>query len=280
VTQTQPTPATTVTTPRQVGRVLPAGVFGRRALRIVERNAMAYRRQWMIFATGLLEPFLFLLSIGIGVGALVRTVPGPGGHPVDYKVFVAPGLLAASAMNGAVFDTTFNFFAKFKYMHTYDSMLSTPLRVRDVAHGEVAWAVLRGAIYSTAFLITMVGFGLVPSWWALLAVPGAILIGFAFAAAGLASTTWMRSFVDFDYVNLVIIPLFLFSATFFPLTRYPEGLQWVVRATPLYQGVALERALILGSVSWMILLHAAYLAAMGALSLRIASVRLSRLLQP
>jgi lipooligosaccharide transport system permease protein len=273
------TPAT-VQVPRPVGRVLPAGVFGRRPVRIVERNVMAYRRQWALFLTGFIEPFLFLMSIGVGVGKLVQTIPGPGGHAIHYDVFVAPGLLAASAMNGAVFDTTFNFFAKFKYMHTYDAMLSTPLRVRDIARGEVAWAVLRGGIYSAAFLLTMVGFGLVPSWWALLAVPVAVLIGYAFAGAGLASTTWMRSFVDFDYINLVIIPLFLFSATFFPMSRYPVGLQWVVRATPLYQGVAMERALILGSVSWMILLHAAYLAAMGTVSLRIAGLRLSRLLQP
>ena len=108
---------------------------------------------------------------------------------------------------------------------------------------------MRGAIYSTAFLVTMLFFGLVSSWWALLAVPAAVLIGFAFAGAGLAATTFMRSFVDFDYVNIAIIPLFLFSATFFPLDRYPAGLQAIIRVTPLYQGVVLERSLVLGDLT-------------------------------
>ena len=148
-------------------------------------------------------------------------------------------------MNGSLLDTTFNFFVKYKYSHTYDAILATPVGTGDVATGEVVWALMRGAIYSTAFLVTMICFGLVPSWWALLAVPAAVLIGFAFAGAGLAATTFMRSWVDFDYVTLALVPLFLFSATFFPLTHYPAGLQAVIRVTPLYQGVVIERA-----VSW------------------------------
>jgi lipooligosaccharide transport system permease protein len=235
---------------------------------------------WIVFLTGFIEPFLFLLSIGVGVGALVRTVPGPGGRLVDYDVFVAPALLASSAMNGAVFDTTFNFFAKFKYMHTYDAMLATPLRATEVATGEVVWALLRGTIYATGFLVTMVALGLVESAWAVLAVPGAVLIGLAFAGAGLAATTWMRSFIDFDYVNLAIVPLFLFSATFFPIARYPAALGWIVRGTPLYQGVALERGLVLGDIGWTLPLHAAYLATMGWIGIRVAGARLGRLLQP
>ena len=110
---------------------------------------------------------------------------------------------------------------------------------------------MRGAIYSTAFLVTMLFFGLVLSWWALLAVPAAVLIGFAFAGAGLAATTFMRSWVDFDYISLALVPLFLFSATFFPISRYPAGLQAIIRVTPLYQGVVLERSLVLGDVHWI-----------------------------
>ena len=108
----------------------------------------------------------------------------------------------------------------------------------------------------------------------------AVLIGFAFAGAGLGATTYMRSFVDFDFVNLAIIPMFLFSATFFPLSQYPDGLQWVVRCTPLYQGVALERGLVFGELSWTMLLNAAYLVVMGLVGLRVASRRLARKLQP
>ena len=246
---------------------------------VVERDVLAYRRQWIIFLTGFAEPLLYLLSIGVGVGHLVGSVQ-TGGQTVDYESFVAPGLLAAAAMNGAVFDTTFNFFFKFKYARSFDAMLATPLRTTDVAVGELTWALLRGSIYAAAFLVTMALLGLVASPWAVLGLPDALLIGFGFAGAGMAATTWMRSFVDFDYVNLAIISLFLFSGTFFPLSRYPTGLQWLVQATPLYQGVALERGLTLGQMDWTLLFHAAYLGAMGVFGVRIAGARLRRLLLP
>ncbi len=243
-------------------------------MRVVERNTLAYRRMWLAFITGLVEPLLYLLSIGIGVGGLVGKVPGPGGQPIPYDQFVAPGLMAAAAMNGAVLDTTFNFFFKFKYAHTFDAMLATPLEVGDVARGEVAWALIRGSVYSAVFLVTMVIMGLVVSWWALLALPAAVLISFAFAGAGIAATTFMRSWTDFDFVNLALIPMFLFAATFFPLSQYPTGLLWVVRCTPLYQGVALERGLTTGQLTWTMLLNVAYLAVMGTVGLRIATRRL------
>jgi lipooligosaccharide transport system permease protein len=258
---------------------VPGGI-GRGAWRVVERDGVAYRRQWYVFLSGVLEPALFLLSIGIGVGGLVGKVPGPGGELVSYKEFVAPGLMAAAAMNGSVIDTTFNFFFKYKYAHTFDAMLATPLGVSDVAVGETTWALLRGALYSTAFLVTMWLFGLVASPWAILAVPGALLIGFAFAGAGIMGTTFMRSWLDFDFVNLAIIPMFLFSATFFPVTQYPPVVEAIVRFTPLYQGVVLERALVLGEVSWYLLVQAAYLFVMGALCLHVSSRRLTTLLQP
>ena len=203
-----------------------------------------------------------------------------GGHTVSYDEFVAPGLLAMSAMSGALLDATFNFFVKYKYTKVYDAVLATPIGTGDLAVGEVVWSLLRGAIYSTFFLLTMLVFGLVSSWWAVLAAPVAVLIGFAFAGAGLAATTWMRSFLDFDYVNLAIVPLFLFSATFFPLSRYPAGLEAIIRVTPLYQGVVLERSLVLGDVHWSLFLNAAYLLVMGAVGVRIAGRRLGRLLQP
>lgn len=247
---------------------------------VIERNALAYRRMWLIFMTGFAEPLLYLLSIGLGVGHLVGTVHGPGGVSVSYQDYVAPGLLAAAAMNGAVFDTTFNFFFKYKYARSFDAMLATPLTTTDVALGELGWALSRGTIYAAAFLVTMVALGLVRSPWAALGLPVAMLIGFAFAGAGMAATTFMRSFVDFDYVNLAILPLFLFSTTFFPLARYPGALQWMVRVTPLYQGVVLERALSLGRLDPSLVVHAGYLVAMGVCGVWVASRRLARLLQP
>ena len=250
-----------------------------RVVKIVERNALAYRRMWVLFVAGFFEPILYLLSIGVGVGALVGKVP-VGGHLVSYQAFVAPGMLAAAAMNASVLDSTFSFFVKVKYLGTYDTMLATPMGIAEVSIGEVVWGLLRGAMYGGAFLVTMIVMGLVPSGWAVLAIPAALLIGFAFAGAGLATTTWMRSFVDFDLVNLALAPMFLLSATFFPLERYPGALQTIVRVTPLYQGVALERGLVLGAVDWTLLVHTAYLAALGVAGIAIAVRRLGPLLQP
>lgn len=273
-----PAPAPTSRTVRW-GRWLPGSLAWRGPARMVERNAMAYRRMWPIFLSGFFEPLLYLLSIGIGVGELVGDLPGPNG-PVSYDAFVAPGLLAAAAMNGAIFDATINFFVRFKYIGTYRAAISSPLRPVDIAKGEVAWSLLRGGMYSGVFLVTMLVLGLVESAWALLAVPAALLIGFGFAGIGLAGATFMRSWIDFDKVMLALLPMFLFSGVFFPLSEYPDGLAWLVRVSPLYQGVALERALILGGVSWASLGQATYLAVMGFAGMRLGSRRLDKLMQP
>lgn len=250
------------------------------ARRVVERNAMAYRRMWVVFVSAFVEPILYLLSVGIGVGALVGKLPGPGGHMLAYREFVAPGLLASSAMMGSVFDTTIAFFVKYKYLKTYDAMLATPISIADLAIGEVGWGLLRGAVYATGFFAVLAGFGMLHSWWCLLCVPVALLVGYAFAGVGLAATTFMRSWTDFDYVNGAVFPMFLFSATFFPLSRYPESVQTIVSWTPLYQGVALERALAVGALSGGLVVRAVYLAVMGTLGLSVAIRRLGRLLQP
>jgi len=260
-------------------RLLP-GASASPALHLVERNLVAWRGMWLVFVSVLVEPIFFLFSIGVGVGALVGDVTLPGGEVVPYRSFVAAGLLATSAMMGPVFDTTFNFFIKLKYFHVYEATLATPMQPTDVVTGELVWSLIRATAYATAFLVTMALMGITSSWWAVLCVPVAVLIGFAFAGAGLGATTFMRSFVDFDFVNLAIIPMFLFSATFFPLSRYPTGLQWVIRFTPLYQGVELERALVFGQLHPSLLLNAAYLAIMGSVGLWVASRRLARLLLP
>ena len=248
-------------------------------LHVVERDVTAYRRNLLIYLSGFVEPLLFLLSIGVGVGHLVGSVE-VGGEAISYEMFVAPAMLAVSAMNEAVFDTTFSFFSKFKYSKSFDAMLATPIAPPDIAVGELVWALLRCTIYSVAFFVVLVGFGLVQSLWGVLAVPAAMLIGFAFAGAGMAATTWMRSSVDFDYIGIVLVPLFLFSATFFPISEYPAGLQVAVSLSPLYQGVVLERSLILGDIHPGLLLNVSYLLVMGGVGLYIAGRRLSKLLQP
>lgn len=251
-----------------------------RTLRILERNAWVNLRLWPLFLSGLVEPVLYLVSIGMGLGPLVGAVPGPDGRPVSYQAFVAPAMLAVSAMNTTVFNTTFVFFHKFKYAKTFDAMLTTPLDVRDMVRGELMWALTSSTAYAAVFLAMMMATGLTRSAWCLLAVPAATLVGFAFAGTGLGLTTFMRSFVDFDYVHVVITPLFLFSSTFFPLDRYPPGVAAVVRLSPLYHGIALERALVAGHLTAGLLVHAGYLAALGWSGLRLATCRLGLLLQP
>ena len=181
-------------------------------------------------------------------------------------------------MNGAILDSTYNVFFKLKYDKLFESILATPMRTIDVARGEIVWSLLRGGIYSAGFLLVMVLMGLVESWWALLALPATLLIGFAFAGAGMALTTYMRSWQDFEYVQLAIIPMFLFSATFFPVTAFDGPIRWVVEVTPLYRAVALCRELTTGAISMDSLVSVLYLTAMGAIGLLIATRRLDKLL--
>jgi lipooligosaccharide transport system permease protein len=248
------------------------------SLHLIERHARAYRHVWLVLISGVAEPLFYLLSIGVGLGHLVGLVTGPGGQPITYTEFVAPALLATSSMNGAIYDSTFNVFFLLKYAKVYDAVLATPMRATDVALGQVGWALIRGSLYAFAFLIVMLAMGLLRSGWAVLALPAAVLTGFAFAAAGMAATTFMRSWQDFEYVTLLSVPLFLFSATFYPLSVYPRAVQIVVECTPLYQSVALLRGLTLGVVGPALLLPVAYLAVMGVAGLFLAGRRVGRLL--
>ncbi len=250
-----------------------------RAQRIWERNTLVYRRLWKIIFTGFFEPVFYLFSIGIGIEALVGDVPGPNGIPIDYSAFVAPALMAASAMNGAVLETTFNIFFRLKFGNVYEGILTTPLVPRDIAVGEIGWALLRGAIYSTVFLVVMALMGLTESWWALMTVPGAVLIGFCFGSLGMAATTYMRSWQDLDLIALVTMPLFLFSATFYPLDVYPPAIQQVARISPLYHGTEMLRAFSLGIFDWTLAGHIAFLIVLGLIGARIASRRLDGLLR-
>jgi lipooligosaccharide transport system permease protein len=248
------------------------------SLHLIERHARAYGHAWLVFASGVFEPLFYLLAVGIGLGVLIGKVPGPGGHLIPYRDFVAPGLLAVSSMNGAMFDSTFNIFFRLKYAKLYDAVLSTPMRPAQVALGEIGWALLRGTIYAIAFTLVMLAMGLVHSLWAVLAVPVAVLIGFAFAALGMTGTTYMKSWQDFDYVVLISVPIFLFSATFYPISIYPRAVQVVIEWTPLYQGVVLLRDLTVGVVGPGLLWRAAYLAVLGLAGLWASGRRIGKLL--
>lgn len=261
-----------------VPRIVPVRLGGRRSLLVVERNVLVYRRQWTVLVSGFFEPFFYLLSIGFGIGGLVGAVAGPGGAEIPYAVFVAPALLATASMNGAIAEATVNFFHKLNYDKVYTAILATPVAPADVALGELLWAVSRATLYAVGFLVVVLVLGLAPSPLVVLAVPAATLVAFAFAAVGMAATTWMRSWQDFDLVTLATLPLFLFSATFYPLEAYPEPVRVVIMATPLWQGTDLLRQLTTGAVDASALGRVAYLVALGAAGLLVVSRRLDRLL--
>lgn len=266
-----------LTNPAAVTRIVPAVVFDvKRPQRMIERSAFVYRRSWMILVSGFFEPLFYLLSIRIGLSALIGGVE-TGGRLVAYDEFVAPGLMAASAMNGAVFDSTMNVFFKIKHSKLYDAVLATPLSAGDIAVGEITFAVIRGALYSTAFMLTMWALGMVNSPWIVLSVPACVLIGFAFASLGMALTTFMRSWEDFEYVPAITLPLFLFSATFYPLSQYGDY-AWVVQFSPLYHGVELVRAANLGAWDSSILAHVGVLFALTVIGMTVAARRIERLL--
>jgi lipooligosaccharide transport system permease protein len=257
-------------------RITPWVTFGAdRSLRLVYRNVFALRRTWLVIASGFFEPLFYLVGLGMGVGALIGDITYEG-QTVSYQEFVAPALLAASAMNGAIYETTGNVFFKLNYAKTYDAVLSTPLGVRDVAVGETIFALMRGSVYGVAFVVIMFALGLIESAWAILAVPAALFIGAGFAALGLSAVTLMRSWADFAFIELMTLPMFLFSATFVPLEKYPEPVQWVLPATPLYHGVDLIRGLTLGHVGWDMLIHVAYLLGVLGLGVWFTSRRLEK----
>ncbi|MFJ6695329.1 ABC transporter permease [Streptomyces sp. NPDC091272] len=250
----------------------------RRPLALVERYLVVNRHAWLVVVAGIVEPVLYLLSMGLGLGALVGQVDIQGGRAVEYAAFVAPGLLASSAMTGSLTDVTNTFFFKLRFGKFYDALLTTPLTPMDVALGEVVWALLRGGLYGLGFMAVMTALDLPSSPWFLAAFPATLLIGWAFAATGLAATTFFTSWQHLEYVVLVTLPMFLFSTTFYPLDVYPAPVEAVVVATPLYQAVELLRGLSLGEVGPGLLGNAAYLAAMGAIGLFVANRRLGRLL--
>ncbi|GIE76281.1 nodulation protein J [Actinoplanes philippinensis] len=261
-------------------RLLPAlDGMARRSAAVAGRNVAALRTAyWLVLLGGLLEPVFYLFSIGVGVGALVGEIPLPGGRLVGYAEFVAPAMLASSAMSGALTETTFNFFGKMKFMRLYEGMLATPVRPIEIALGELSWAMLRGSLYSAAFLVIMVAMDLTTPLRALAAFPASVLVGFAFGALGMTVSTLIRGWQDFDMISAGMFVLFLFSGTFIPATAYPDVLRWIVEVTPLYRSVDLIRGISLGSLGFVQLLDVLYLLAMLVGGLFVAGRRMERLL--
>ena len=255
-----------------------ASVYSGRAMTMIERSLYAAKSSnWLIIVSGFVEPVLYLMAFGFGIGQLIGDIQDGSGNPVSYAAYIAPALLATSAMNGALYDATWNVFFKMHFGKVYQVMLSSSLGPMDVALGEISWALIRGAAYSIGFMAIVTPLGLVTSAWGLLAIPAATLIAFGFASVGMAITSYMKNFQQMNWVNFFLLPMFLFSGTFFPVSVYPEWIQMVVKALPLWQGVDLVRSLMLGIIDISVLGHIAYFLVMIALGLTFTTVRLKAL---
>ncbi|MGH1523710.1 ABC transporter permease [Leifsonia sp. L25] len=253
-------------------------LYAGNARSVMQRGWSATRStNWLVIVSGFFEPIFYLLSLGIGFGKLVGDVTTAGGQQVPYAAFIAPALLATAAMNGAVYDSTWNVFFKMHFAKLYEGMLSTSLGPLDVALGEILLALLRGAVYAVGFMIVMQVLGLNLSWWALLALPAVLLIAFGFASFGMGVTSYMKTFQQMDWINFILLPMFLLSATFYPITVYPEWIQSIIMALPLWHGVELVRGLTTGAVDAGMLWHVVYFAVMVALGLILTTRRLRAL---
>ena len=242
------------------------------ALRMVQRNALVYRHVWRgsVFSS-FLQPMLFLLAMGLGLGAMVDAGGAalPGG--ASYAEFLAPGLLAAAAMQVAGFESTYPVLGKMMWFRNYEAVTATPMRVFDLVLGELAWMALRLTAIAAAFVLVMTAFGIPRSPLVILAIPAAVLTGLAFAAPIMAYAATLKSSNTFNVLfRFVITPLFLFSGVFVPVGRLPEPLARAAWFTPLFHGVELVRGLALGAVPAAWPIHIAFLMALVAAGMAIA----------
>ena len=262
---------------RRSGRI-GASVYAGRPWALILRNVFALRTSnSLVFFSGFVEPVLYLLAFGFGLGEFIGNVTDGTNGEVRYAVYIAPALLATSAMNGAIYDSTWNVFFKMRYAKLYDAVMSTSLGALDTAAGEIGWAMIRGASYGVGFLCIVMPLGLVESWWGLLAVPAAAIIAFGFAALGMSITSYLTSHQQMNWINFFMLPMFLFSGAFFPISNYPQIAQWVIQALPLWQGIAMMRSIMFGDLDLALLGHVAYFLVFIAIGLTVTTRRLNKL---
>ncbi|KUG60722.1 ABC transporter [Nesterenkonia jeotgali] len=250
-------------------------VFGR-GLTAIRNN------RGVIFLSGLLEPVLFLTSFGLGISPMIAGVDAEavglsGGGTISYAAFIAPALLAVSAMNGAIFDSTWNVFFKLKITKLYRTMMSTSLGPVDVAVGEICLALFRGGLYALGFLGVLMVSGLVDPLAAVLMWWTALFVALGFASIGMAVTSFMTRFQQMDWMMMVLMPMFLFSATLFPISVYPAGVQAFIQALPLWHAVELMRDIAFWDFSGLTLVHIGYYLVMIVAGLTLTTHRMKKL---
>ena len=230
------------------------------AMSVWWRNAIMYSKTWKLnLLPNFFEPVFFLIGLGLGVGFYVKTM---GGLP--YPIFLAPGLIAMAAMNGASFETTYNVYVRMNYNRTYDAIIATPVSENEIVLGELIWAITRTVIYGGAFYIITALFGLIPSWWSLLIFIPLICTGYLFATIGMAFSFSIPTIDLFSvYFTLFLTPLYIFSDTFFPIQERLQNYAWVAEFNPLFHCVRLNRAFCYGSFSSLHLWDIAYILGLG-----------------
>lgn len=226
------------------------------AIKVLNRHLTVLKRTWKTnLMFNFIEPFLYLIAMGVGLGNLVQDVDG-----IPYLQFIGLGMIASSGMWAATFEATYGSFVRLHFQRTVHAMLATPLTVKDVVWGDLLFAACKSLIYGTVILLVMALLGLASSWWALLILPVLMVHGFLFAAVALTYTAWAKHIDHFNYyITLFSTPLFLFSGIFFPLNTLPQWSQWLAWLNPLFHSVEIVRNLGLGNISGMLLIHGAVL---------------------
>jgi len=248
------------------------------ALRVLEHHLIVYRRTWKgSLFTSFVSPILFLAAMGFGLGSLISRGPLRTVDGLTYVAFIAPGLLAATAMQSAYVETTYPIMVRIQWERTYEGMLATPIRILEVLVGEFGWLVFRLALGSVAFFLVMLLFGTVHSGLAVLAILVAVLTGLAFAAPIFAWTATRRTDLSFALIGrFLITPLFLLGGVFFPIHQLPQLVQGIAWLTPLAHGVALARSLSVGVLTPAAALHLAVLLVYAAVGIGAARITLQR----
>ncbi len=222
-----------------------------RVVKVWRRNLLTFLRTWKVnFIPPFLEPLLYLLALGLGVGSFISEVDG-----VSYPRFIAPALIAIAVMNAAFFECTYSSYVRMYYQKTFDAMIATPLTIEEVIAGELLWGATRSLIYALLMFPVLLAFGVIDPFLTLLAIPFSLLAGLLFSALGMCFTAITPSIETLNYPSfLLITPMFLFSGTFFPLSLLPPPIQTVAFAIlPLAHVVLVIRSFTLGNLSWAIL---------------------------
>lgn len=253
---------------RRIGRLEPAALAG-----VMSRDVSIFGRYWKSTTfSSIVQPVIYLLAFGLGLGALVPKVA----H-VDYKEYVATGVVATAVLFSSAFPGMFNTFIRWQFQRTYDAILAAPVDVEELVTAEILWIALRAGVYGLAPLLVGIAFGLKPEPGMLLVAPIGLLTGFGFAAFGVTIAAVAKTIDNFNYItSAVLTPMFLVAGTFFPITTLPAALRTIAKFNPLYHCVQLVRDASLGSLAAADLVHLGVLAAFAVLTWRLAIWRLGK----